>query len=223
MYASTNGKYTVFVDYDDCTLSPRYLDNVGTMVCWHRSLPLGDHVNYDAPSDFFLSVYEEVFGKKIDDWRKACSELSQAPGFVIMPLYLLDHSLLFMQTKPFGDPWDSGQVGYVYCTPEKVRREFGVLNEKVVENARRCIEAEVRLYDHYLRNECYRYDLYEGIDLKEGVGGFFGFYDEAVEEMRNCILEEAAELLDRLEDIHDREPDSYLLGKIRKGVIQCRA
>jgi hypothetical protein len=126
-----------------------------------------------------------------------------------------------MQTEPFNDPWDSGQVGYVYCTPEKVKREFGSVDEEAVENARKCIEAEVELYDHYLRDECYRYSLYEGINFVESVGGFFGFYDEAVDEMKGCAENGTDALLDQLEDIDDQDPDSYLLDKIREGVIKC--
>ena len=223
MYASTNGKYTIFVDYDDNPLNPRYLDNVGTMVCWHRRLALGDREYYEAPSEFFLSLYEEIFGEEIEDWHEASRKLSETPGFIIMPLYLLDHSMLSMQTEPFNDPWDSGQVGYVYCTPEKVKREFGSVDEAAVEKARKCIKEEVDLYDHYLRDECYRYSLYEGVNFVESVGGFFGFYDQAVREMKGYLSEETEELLDQLEDIDDQDPDSYLLDKIREGVIKCPA
>ena len=221
MYASTNGKYTIFVDYDHAPMSPRYFDNVGTMTCWHNRYLLGDRNEYEGPEDFYLDLYERTFHRGCDDWKKARSELVQTPGFIIMPLYLFDHSGLAIQTKPFNDPWDSGLVGYVYCLPETVKREFGSLDDDAIESARKCINAEVETYDHYLRGEVYSYDLYEGIDCVDSVSGFIAFYDQAIEDMKSCIPEEAEGLLDQLEDINDMEPDSYLLSKIGEGVIKC--
>ena len=34
--------------------------------------------------------------------------------YITLPLYLMDHSGLAMQTTSFNDPWDSGQVGWIY-------------------------------------------------------------------------------------------------------------
>lgn len=45
--------------------------------------------------------------------------------YIVMPLYLLDHSGLAMQTTSFHDPWDSGQVGWVYVSKEDALKEFG--------------------------------------------------------------------------------------------------
>lgn len=42
----------------------------------------------------------------------------------MMPLYLMDHSGLAMQTESFHDPWDSGQVGWIYVSKEDALKEF---------------------------------------------------------------------------------------------------
>ena len=38
--------------------------------------------------------------------------------YITLPLYLMDHSGLAMQTTSFNDPWDSGQVGWIYVRLE---------------------------------------------------------------------------------------------------------
>lgn len=41
---------------------------------------------------------------------------------VMLPVYLMDHSGLSVNTVGFGCPWDSGQVGMIYCPLETARR-----------------------------------------------------------------------------------------------------
>ena len=65
----------------------------------------GDHPDPRAVDDTMLRVISEKY--------------------IVMPLYLLDHSGLAMQTTSFHDPWDSGQVGWVYVSKEDVLKEFG--------------------------------------------------------------------------------------------------
>ena len=71
--------------------------NVTNMVCFHGRYKLGDEHNFANPNQF-----DEWYKKNKD--KVAC----------IMPLYLLDHSGLAISIHDFKDPWDSGQVGYVY-------------------------------------------------------------------------------------------------------------
>ena len=44
---------------------------------------------------------------------------------VILPLYLYDHGEITMSTGRFSCPWDSGQVGWIYCTKERFIAETG--------------------------------------------------------------------------------------------------
>ena len=69
----------------------------------------------------------------------------------------MDHSGLAMQTTSFNDPWDSGQVGWIYVSKEDALKEFG--GEKMIgairEKAEDLMRSEVAAYDSYLRGECY--------------------------------------------------------------------
>ncbi len=123
----------VFEDtYDD----PReyYQDtNLTKMICFHRKYKLGDEHNFSSPNEF------DEWYKKNED-KVAC----------IMPLYLLDHSGLYMSTHDFQDPWDSGQVGYVYILKETLR-EHNMDNEIAsYDICRAMIDEEVEEYSSWL-------------------------------------------------------------------------
>ena len=98
---------TVNIVLDTCPESPREgMDNLGRMVCWHRRYALGDEHDFADPSDFRESV--------------------NADAHIIMPVFMYDHSGVALSLKPFHDPWDSGQVGFMYASKARVLKDFGV-------------------------------------------------------------------------------------------------
>lgn len=113
--------------------SPREWSNLGTMWCKHRRYQLGDKDAAPPPK----------------------------ANVVLLPLYLYDHSGITMSTKPFSCPWDSGQVGVIYCTYERIRQEYDLNPGKIPgETIRRVIEIleqDVRTYDQFLRGAVYGY------------------------------------------------------------------
>lgn len=121
--------------------SPRERDNLGVMVCWHPTYTLGDaQVN---KRDYSNADEVLAFLKKEHDI------------VAYLPLYLLDHSGLSICTNSFNDPWDSGQVGWIFCTKEACEKA-GVPNEADTEHLLRC---EVDIYDQYLRGNVYGFVL----------------------------------------------------------------
>lgn len=92
------------------------------------------------------------------DWVGA-SELGFPDEVITIPLYLYDHGGITMSTGRFGCSWDSGQVGWIYCTRAKAVKWFGAFDETRVLTALRC---EVSEYDQYLRGDVYRIDVYQG-------------------------------------------------------------
>ncbi|KNZ70286.1 hypothetical protein Tfer_0846 [Thermincola ferriacetica] len=172
--------------YDDNPENPRDWDNLGTMVCFHRRYNLGDPHNYREPDDFLFDLLEQTVGdtdkaerfvKKISD--SINRELYRSYGaykkavddeiidiirkkFIILPLYLLDHSGITISTSPFSCPWDSGQVGWIYVSKDDVCGVYGVkhITPTVKRWAIGVLEAEVEEYDIYLRGEVYGYKLY---------------------------------------------------------------
>ena len=142
---------------------------LGTMVCWHRRYRLGEKHGYEMPSDFEA------------EWNN--------DNAVILPLYLYDHSGITMRTSPFSCPWDSGQVGVIYVSHEKIIKEYGALNEDTLKKATDCLVAEVEVYDQYLTGDVYGYVVKKVTQCKgckdmeaEIVDSCFGFYGDDVKE-----------------------------------------
>ena len=75
--------------------------------------------------------------------------------YLMLPLYLYDHSGITMNTTGFSCPWDSGQVGWIYASKENALREFGgkSFTAATRKKAEDCMRGEVECYDSYLRGE----------------------------------------------------------------------
>jgi len=108
---------------------------------------------------------------------------------VILPLYLYDHSGISMNTSGFACPWDSGQVGYIYATPEMIRKEYGgkITTKAIREKATKLLRDEVETYDQYLTEDVWGAvveDIYG-----EEVDSLWGFYgsDYAKEEAKSLL------------------------------------
>ena len=140
---------------DEYPINPREDDNLGTMVCWHNRYTLGDEQPDCSPDEYELP--------------EDCIKL---------PLYLYDHSGVTMSTKPFSCPWDSGQVGFIFCK----KGAEGMSDEQI----ERCLEGEVETYNDLITGQVYEYV----IEDKDGVvldscWGFFGDTDYIESEMKN--------------------------------------
>lgn len=168
------GNYLLQVVPDEIPESPREWDNLSTMVCFHGRYDLGDKHNYDHRD---YSGWEEMKSAIIKNEKPV----------VILPLYLYDHSGITISTSPFSCPWDSGQIGFVFVTREKAKKEFRQkrITKKIIEESLRIMQAEVETYDQYLTGDVYGYKVYEistcdqGHEHKEMVDSCYGYYGEA--------------------------------------------
>lgn len=171
---TTEYRATLIPDRDFC--SSREDDNMGRMVCWHRSYNLGDEQPSKSPSEWMDSlIYDLVDTDDVelipDEHKRRILE----KYIVILPLNLYDHSGITMSTSSFRCPWDSGQVGWIYCTLKDVRDNWLMpdatwdtlvpwyKDEEVTlrEAAKRNLEAEVETYDCELTGEVYGFNLEE--------------------------------------------------------------
>lgn len=166
---------TIKLYHDPDPESPREWSNLGTMWCKHRRYQLGDKDAAPPPN----------------------------ANVVRIPLYLYDHSGITMSTKPFSCPWDSGQVGIIYCTYERIRQEYdlnpGNIPGEPIRRVIEILEQEVRTYDQFLRGEVYGY-VVEDRD-GEHLDSCWGFYqNEAPDADDSYILKEARESADHHAD-----------------------
>ena len=118
---------------DDDPMNPREWDNLGIMNCWHRRYNLGDKHKHDA----------EGFQDWLDD--------PENEVVAYLPLYLYDHSGITISTGPFSCRFDSGQVGFIYTTKDRIKNMFGETvpsEEQLLEG----LKAEVKEYDKFISN-----------------------------------------------------------------------
>lgn len=99
-------------------------------------------------------------GKEVPDWflddclsalehKELLQLLEQSGKFVILPLYLYDHSGITMNTTGFSCPWDSGQVGWIYVDADGIKKEYGKVTPETINKTRTVMNGEVETYDYY--------------------------------------------------------------------------
>lgn len=167
---------TVTISQDDDPESPREFDNLGTMVCWHKRYSLGDGKPDCDASEF---------------------NPNDSSYAICLPLYLMDHSGISISTRSFRDMWDSGQVGWIFVTKEKLLKEWSrkKLSKKLLALAEKNLICEVETYNQYLTGEVYGYAISienedgETTDL-DSCSGFFGYENckkEAIESANHFV------------------------------------
>ena len=191
---SNTKQITIKITNDDDQDGPRKdYDNLGTMVCWHRSYSLGDEQPKCEPSEYLEELPE---------------------GSIILELYLMDHGSISMSTGSFSCRWDSGQVGFIYVTPETIIKEYGNNSDESRAKATSVLEGEVRTYDCFIQGNIWGYQVFEAevceccenAGEKEEIDGCWGFYDmdgkgnSALDAIRECIAEEHQHLLEKAWD-----------------------
>ena len=170
-------KYELKIVQDTDPESPRTWDNLGTMVCFHKRYDLGDKTDYRT--------------EDYDSWEELKEGIIKNEGeVVILPLYLYDHSGITISTSPFGCNFDSGCVGFICVSKDKIRKD-GIDETKVEQY----LIDEVKVYDQYLTGDVWGYNVYEvttcslGHEHKELVESCYGIYghDECEKEGQSML------------------------------------
>lgn len=181
---------TVRIVQDSDAESPRKWDNLGTMVCGHRRYNLGDE---DGKSEALELIYKHLTDSQLEsmgfdaghvpDIQQALEKTGQV---IMLNLYLYDHSGITMSCNPFSCPWDSGQVGFIFVSKEKIRDEYGYkrINAARVASVTKHLRGEVEVYDQYLTGDVWGFEVKEDDDVKDSCWGFYGS-----DPLQNGILE----------------------------------
>ena len=236
MLMAVQEPYALMVQQDDILINPREPDEpLGTMVCFHRRYALGDRHDFADKDTFLQKLYLDTVGNTPEgeaSYKKLVDSFSNeravdnalldviSEKYIVQPLYLLDHSGLAMQTTSFHDPWDSGQVGWIYVSKEAVQKAFEIseLTEDDLQKARTMLDSEVAIYDSYLRGECYGYELYKNGELEDSCWGFLGPVEEAVQAMTDHLPDECRDMVKRLEE--QNHPATIIKTLLRHAKIQ---
>ncbi len=157
-YTKRNQKLEIFQDEDP--MSPRTnIDNLGTIITKENNrYTLGDI--------------------QVQDIDK---ELKEHDIGLILPVYMLDHSVLLLSTRDFNDKWDSGQCGFIFVTKEKIKKEYSAkrLGKKILEKVKSVLESEIKIYSSYVNGDVYGYKITEQKNNETiDIDSCWGFYDD---------------------------------------------
>lgn len=155
-----------------------------------------------CPDDLFAPTYQEDLLDNLGTGT-LCVLLQQSGEVALLPLYLYDHSGITMSTGSFGDPWDSGQVGWIYMTKEIFLAETGWGEALWPRRAIEMMQGAVETYDQYLTGDVYGFTVFEntGTDAdpvwEETDESCWGFYGSDIKE--NGIADNVPGLLAAIE------------------------
>jgi len=126
--------------------NPRENDNLGSMVCYRRGYNLGDKNEY-LPGHYKPNSGDFWGWTDLGKYFHEVHDLA-----VCLPIYMYEHSGIAVSTKPFSCPWDSGRIGFIFVSKEKLRKEYGVkrVTASLVAKATSILEEEVEEYNQYL-------------------------------------------------------------------------
>ena len=185
-YENKKTNQVLEIHTDDDAESPRQWDNMGTMICSHKRHILGDDM--------------------VESSEELNEILREEKPVIHMPLYLYDHGGITMSTGDYSDRWDSGCVGMIYTTREKILDCYtgwdGMkrlpmkkrLTKKMLEEARESLIQEVKTYAKYLEGNVYGYILYNkskcdhNEEHLEHEDSCFGFYIDEQEDMLDVFI-----------------------------------
>lgn len=181
-----NKTYEAFViinDGDPCTNPRDDYENLGTMFTWHRNYFLGgkdDLNNQSQPDDWYIFAMDQFNIPGIDKFYDHYGTLYVGDGYeveagsqprkyfestidawvkenlCILNLYVYDHPGISINTSGFNYSWDSGQIGFIWCTREKA--EAGGVDWANIE---KYLIGEIKTLDQYFTDDVWGFRCYE--------------------------------------------------------------
>ncbi len=100
---------------------------------------------------------------------------------------MYEHSGIALSTGGFSCPWDSGQIGYVHVSRDRVLKEYSTkrITAKIRAQVLALLKSEIKEYGSYVNGECYGYVI-EDVDGEQidSCWGYIG-YEYVQQEARS--------------------------------------
>ena len=181
--------YKIRIEQDtdcDCPLN----DN-GATLCriahWHRRYLIGGDRG------------ENIRNQGVAEWQSE----HEGKGFIVLPLAMIDHSGVsyWIGSKPSPSDsagWDSGQVGFVWCTWQEARKLLGGPLKTLRERAIKAMTDEIKLYDWWQQGMCAGWIV--GNEDDDHIESCWGYLPDLETGEFGYAISEAKEAIDYIMD-----------------------
>lgn len=193
------GEQILLVAPDEDCENPREHTNVSVMWFFH-----GRHSN--------LGDKKDVKSEDFDGWEEMAEHLRTEEGALhIAPVFMYEHSGRSLSLGAFGDRWDSGQLGLMWTTKEKLAETVG--EDATDEQIMKAYEAELEEYNRWIEGDCWWYRLvspppgfdpeaagmsidYDKWTEEDTCGGFLGYDDKESGLLDNAFGKDAKDAVE---------------------------
>jgi hypothetical protein len=165
----------------------------------HETVMFCDHGRYEL-GDEDTGIDKRFLRDHCDSWQDVLQVLKDDfDAYLWAPLYLIDHSGIAMRTGPFiEDPggWDSGMVGWIFFTEEKLREQWCLtadepITDEIRAKAIECLEGEVKEYSAYLEGDCVGWVVERNGEVVDSCWGYLDYYAQKdyIKSEANAVAE----------------------------------
>ena len=167
---------TLKIYYDSDAENPRESIDYDSVIAYKSQYTLGEEI-IPEPIDWLEEKLNVPKKYEYSNARLAELEAIFFDRFIAKRIYLYEHSGLAVSTSPFSNKWDSGQVGYIYISKEKVRANYGAkkVGKKLKQLVLDRLEAEVEELNHYVSGDVFGFKILDSEDsVVDSCWGFYG-------------------------------------------------
>lgn len=167
---------TLKIYYDSYVENPREFIEYDSVIAYKSQYTLGEEI-IPEPIDWLEEKLNVPKKYEYSNARLAELEAIFFDRFIAKHIYLYEHSGLAVSTLPFSNKWDSGQVGYIYISKEKVRANYGAkkVGKKLKQLVLDILEAEVEELNHYVSGEVFGFKILDSEgSVVDSCWGFYG-------------------------------------------------
>lgn len=182
---------------DETPLHPREdYEPCSEIATFHRRYSFGGHEDIkDVLSG--IDVTDKDYERIMDSGSLAeIIEILEKYVVAILPIYMYDHSGISLSTTPFSCQWDSGTLGFIYVTREKMMEwqpSWKRMTAHRIKTVKAWLVAEIDVLDKFQSGEVYGFQCFED---GEEIDACWGFYDFT--NMADHMTEEFSDLFTEL-------------------------